>query len=158
NPPWLITAFIPGPSLSSAVGQVGPLPLASVRAIGAALAEALSAIHAVGLIHRDLKPGNILLASDGPPVIDFGISALAGSGTPTPQGPFMGSPGYMSPEQIEGKPVGPPTDVFALGAVLVFAVTGAGPFGGDSVQSVLYQTVHTQPDLSRVPDELLPLV
>jgi serine/threonine protein kinase len=121
DPPWLVTTFIPGPSLSAAVRQVGPLPLASVRAIGAALAEALSAIHAVGLIHRDLKPGNILLASDGPRLIDFGISSLSGSRTLTRVGTIMGSPGYISPEQIEGRTVGPPTDVFALGAVLVFA-------------------------------------
>jgi hypothetical protein len=158
DPPWLVTTYIPGPSLRSAVGQVGPLPMASVRAIGAALAEALSAIHAVGLIHRDLKPGNILLASDGPRLIDFGISALTGSHTITRLGTIMGSPGYMSPEQVEGKAVGPPTDVFALGAVLVFAATGMNPFGGDSVPSMLYKTVHAPPDLSRVPDELLPLV
>jgi serine/threonine protein kinase len=158
NPPWLVTTFIPGPSLGSAVGQVGPLPLPSVRAIGAALAEALSAIHAAGLIHRDLKPGNILLASDGPRLIDFGISALSGSRTLTHLGAIMGSPGYMSPEQIEGKAVGPSTDVFALGAVLVFAVTGTAPFGGDSVPSLLYKTVHAPPDLSHVPDELRPLL
>jgi hypothetical protein len=158
NPPWLVTTYIPGPSLRSAIRQVGPLPLASVRAIGAALAEALAAIHAVGLIHRDLKPGNILLASDGPRLIDFGISTLAGSHTLTSLGTIMGSPGYMSPEQIEGRPVGPPTDVFALGAVLVFALTGTDPFSGDSFPSLLYNTVHTAPDLSRVPDELLPLI
>jgi serine/threonine protein kinase len=158
NPPWLVTTYIPGPSLSSAVAQVGPLPLASVRAIGAALAEALSAIHAAGLIHRDLKPGNILLASDGPRLIDFGISALSGSRTLTRLGTIMGSPGYMSPEQVEGKAVGPPTDVFALGAVLVFAITGSEPFGGDSIPSSMYKTVHAPPDLSHVPDELLPLV
>jgi serine/threonine protein kinase len=158
DPPWLVTTYISGPSLRSAVRQVGPLPLPSVRAIGAALAEALSAIHAVGLIHRDLKPGNILLASDGPRLIDFGISALSGSRTLTRLGAIIGSPGYMSPEQIEGKAIGPPTDVFALGAVLVFAITGVGPFTGDSVPSMLYKTVHAPPDLSHVPDELLPLV
>jgi serine/threonine protein kinase len=158
DPPWLATTFIPGPSLSSAVRQVGPLPPATVRAIGAALAEALTAIHAAGLIHRDLKPGNILLASDGPRLIDFGISSLAGSRTLTHLGAMMGSPGYMSPEQVEGKTVGPSTDVFALGAVLVFAVTGMDPFGSDSIPSLLYKTVHAPPDLARVPDELVPLV
>jgi serine/threonine protein kinase len=158
NPPWLVTTFIPGPSLRSAVRKVGPLPLASVRAIGAALAEALSAIHAAGLIHRDLKPGNILLASDGPRLIDFGISALAGSRTLTRVGTIMGSPGYMSPEQVEGRAVGPPTDVFALGAVLVFAVTGRDAFGSDSVPSLMYRTLHTPADLSDVPAELLPLL
>jgi serine/threonine protein kinase len=158
DPPWLVTTFIPGPSLRSAVGQVGPLPLASVRAIGAALAEALSAIHAVGLIHRDLKPGNILLASDGPRLIDFGISALSGSQTLTRAGAILGSPGYMSPEQIEGRAVGPPTDVFALGAVLVFAATGRDLFDADSFPSLLYKTVHAQPNLSDVPAALLPVV
>jgi outer membrane protein assembly factor BamB len=157
DPPWLATAFVPGPTLHAAVSQVGPFPVRSVRALGAALAEALSAVHAAGLIHRDLKPGNILLAPDGPRMIDFGISALAGSTTLT-QNQIIGSPGYMSPEQIEGKPVGPPTDVFALGGVLAFAATGSGPFGGDSAASVLYQTVHNPPDLSQVPDELRPLV
>ena len=158
DPPWLATTFIPGPSLRSAVHQIGPLSAASARAIGAALAEALSAIHAVGLIHRDLKPGNILLASDGPRLIDFGISALTGSQTLTSTGAIMGSPGYMSPEQIEGRAVGPATDVFALGAVVAFAVTGRDPFGGDSMASSAYRTVHAQPDLSQVPDDLLPLV
>jgi serine/threonine protein kinase len=158
EPPWLVTTYIPGPSLSAAVRQVGPLPVASVRAIGAALAEALTAIHAAGLIHRDLKPGNILLASDGPRLIDFGISTLSGSQTITRAGVMMGSPGYMSPEQIEGRDIGPPADVFALGAVLVFAVTGRKPFGGDTLPSTLYQTVHAPPDLSQVPAELLPLV
>jgi len=158
DPPWLVTTFIPGPSLGAAVRQVGPLPLASVRAIGAALAEALSAIHTAGLIHRDLKPGNVLLASDGPRLIDFGISALSGSPILTRAGTIMGTPGYISPEQIEGRAVGPPTDVFALGAVLVFAVTGKAPFGGDSFPSLVYSTVHAAPDLSRVPDGLRALV
>jgi len=157
DPPWLATAFVPGPTLHAAVSKVGPFPLRSVRALGAALAEALAAIHAAGLIHRDLKPANILLAPDGPRMIDFGISALAGSATLT-LNQVMGSPGYMSPEQIEAKPVGPPTDVFALGGVLAFASTGAGPFAGDSAASVLYHTVHNPPDLSQVPDDLRPLV
>jgi len=158
DPPWLATAFVPGPSLNAAVRDAGPLPVGSVRALGAALAEALSAVHAAGLIHRDLKPANVLLAPDGPRVIDFGISALADSGTLTHAGAVMGSPGYMSPEQISGQPVGTPTDVFALGAVLTFAVTGTGPFGVGSLPEMLYRAVHSMPDLSLVPDELRPLL
>jgi len=158
DPPWLATAFVPGPSLNAAVRDAGPLPVASVRALGAALAEALSAVHAAGLIHRDLKPANVLLAPDGPRVIDFGISALADSGTLTHAGAVMGSPGYMSPEQINGQPVGTPTDIFALGAVLTFAVTGTGPFGVGSLPEMLYRAVHSMPDLSLVPGELRPLL
>ncbi|WP_052710622.1 PQQ-binding-like beta-propeller repeat protein [Pseudofrankia sp. DC12] len=158
NPPWLATAFIPGPSLNAAVRDAGALPAASVRALGAALAEALSAVHSAGLIHRDLKPANVLLAPDGPRLIDFGISALEDSGPLTHAGAVMGSPGYMSPEQINGETVGTATDIFAFGAVLTFAVTGTGPFGVGSLPSMLYRSVHNPPDLTKVPDELRPLL
>ncbi|MDT3444636.1 PQQ-binding-like beta-propeller repeat protein [Pseudofrankia sp. BMG5.37] len=158
DPPWLATAFIPGPSLNAAIHDAGPLPMASVRALGAALAEALTAVHAAGLIHRDLKPANVLLAPDGPRLIDFGISSLADSGTLTHAGAMMGSPGFMSPEQVQGKPVGPPTDIFAFGAVLAFTVTGTGPFGVGSVPAMLYRSVHAPPELAQVPDELRPLL
>ncbi|ONH32404.1 serine/threonine protein kinase [Pseudofrankia asymbiotica] len=158
DPPWLATAFIPGPSLNAAIRDAGPLPVTSVRALGAALAEALAAVHAAGLVHRDLKPANVLLASDGPRLIDFGISSLADSGTLTHAGAMMGSPGFMSPEQVQGNQVGPATDIFAFGAVLAFTVTGTGPFGVGSVPAMLYRSVHAPPDLSQVPDELLPLL
>ncbi|WP_307873875.1 MULTISPECIES: serine/threonine-protein kinase [unclassified Frankia] len=158
NPPWLATAFIPGPSLNAAVRDAGSLPVASVRALGAALAEALSAVHSAGLIHRDLKPANVLLAPDGPRLIDFGISALEDSGSLTHAGAVMGSPGYMSPEQINGETVTTSTDIFAFGAVLTFAVTGTGPFGVGSLPSMLYRSVHNPPDLTKVPDELRPLL
>lgn len=158
NPPWLATAFVPGPSLNAAVRDAGPLPIASVQALGAALAEALSAVHSAGLIHRDLKPANVLLAPDGPRLIDFGISALEDAGSLTHAGAVMGSPGYMSPEQINGQTVGPETDIFAFGAVLTFAVTGTGPFGVGSLPSMLYRSVHNPPDLTKVPDELRPLL
>jgi Protein kinase domain len=156
--PWLATAYIPGPSLSDAVRQSGPLPLASVMPLASGLAEALAAVHGAGVVHRDLKPSNVLLASDGPRVIDFGISHAAEASTLTQSGAVIGSPGYMSPEQAQGRPVGPESDVFSLGAVLAFAVTGAGPFGSGSVASLVYRVVCEPPDLDRVPPELRPLI
>src|SRR5438034_576062 len=124
--PWLATAYVPGPSLADAVSQHGPLPAASVLALARGLAEALSAIHAAGVVHRDLKPANVLLAEDGPRLIDFGISRAIEASVLTHTGLVVGSPGFMSPEQAEGREVGPPSDVFSLGAVLAFAATGQG--------------------------------
>src|SRR5437773_1275053 len=127
--PWLATAYVPGPSLADAVTEHGPLPAASVLALARGLAEALSAIHAAGVVHRDLKPANVLLAGDGPRVIDFGISRAVEASALTHIGLVVGSPGFMSPEQAEGREVGSPSDIFSLGAVLAFAATGRGPFG-----------------------------
>ncbi|RAG84826.1 serine/threonine protein kinase [Streptacidiphilus pinicola] len=154
--PWLATAYVLGPSLSEAVSSYGPLPEATVRALGAVLAEALGAIHDTGLIHRDLKPSNVLLAADGPRVIDFGIArALDGAGAAlTSTGVVVGSPGFMSPEQASGKKVGPEGDVFSLGSVLAFAATGHGPFGQESAASLLYRVVHEPADLDTVPQSL----
>ncbi|SEL57638.1 protein kinase domain-containing protein [Streptacidiphilus jiangxiensis] len=154
--PWLATAYVLGPSLTEAVVEHGPLPEESVRALGAVLAEALASIHGAGLIHRDLKPSNVLLAADGPRVIDFGIArALDGAGAAlTSTGVVVGSPGFMSPEQASGKKVGPEGDVFSLGSVLAFAATGHGPFGQESAASLLYRVVHEEPDLERVPSSL----
>src|SRR5215469_16089906 len=127
---WMATAYVPGPSLAEAVDSYGPLPRASLLALAAGLAESLNAIHAAGLVHRDLKPSNVLLAEDGPRVIDFGISRAVESATSLTQtGLVIGSPGFMSPEQAVGADVGPPSDIFSLGAVLAFAATGEGPFG-----------------------------
>ena len=122
--PWLATAYVPGPSLADAVSQHGPLPAGSVLALAKGLAEGLKAIHAAGVVHRDLKPANVLLAEDGPRVIDFGISRAVESSALTHTGLVVGSPGFMSPEQAEGRLVGPPSDIFSLGAVLAFAATG----------------------------------
>ncbi|AUG76688.1 hypothetical protein CFP65_1814 [Kitasatospora sp. MMS16-BH015] len=159
--PWLATAYVLGPSLAEAVAAHGPLPADSVRALGTGLAEALSAIHAAGIVHRDLKPSNVLLATDGPRVIDFGIArALEGSRL-TSTGLVVGSPGFMSPEQVSGAaPVGPPGDVFALGAVLVYAATGQGPFSADSdsAAALLYRVIHDAPQLDAVPEALRPAV
>jgi outer membrane protein assembly factor BamB len=156
--PWLATAYVDGPSLADAVHEHGPLPAASVRTLAAGLAESLAAIHAAGVIHRDLKPRNVLLAGDGPRVIDFGISLAAGTTSLTEAGFVIGSPGFMSPEQAEGRDVGPASDIFSLGAVLAFAATGEGPFGNGSSNVMLYRVVHTPPNLGQVPGELRPLV
>ncbi|MGH3298559.1 MAG: serine/threonine-protein kinase, partial [Trebonia sp.] len=152
--PWLATGYIQGPPLSAAVHGSGPLPLASLRPLAAGLAEALAAIHAGGVVHRDLKPSNVLLAADGPRVIDFGISYAVEASALTHSGAVMGSPGYMSPEQAQGRTVGPASDVFSLGAVLAFAATGTGPFGTGSVPALVYRVVNEPPALSQVPREL----
>ena len=126
----------------------GPLPASSVRALAAGLAEALDAVHGLGLVHRDVKPSNVLLALDGPRLIDFGIArATEGTVSLTTTGVSIGSPGYMSPEQILGQPVSGAADVFSLGAVLAYAATGEQPFPGDSSASLLYKVVHEEPRL-----------
>ncbi|WFB10786.1 PQQ-binding-like beta-propeller repeat protein [Streptomyces sp. LX-29] len=158
-PPWLATLYVPGLSLAEAVARHGPLPARSVWALGAGLAEALQAIHAAGLIHRDLKPSNVLLAADGPRVIDFGIAvASEAAGTLTRSGLVVGTPGFMAPEQLTGEPVGTATDVFCLGAVLVFAACGRGPFGQGTTPALGYRAVHEPPDLTDVPEEVRPVV
>jgi len=156
--PWLATAYVAGPSLAEAVHAKGPLPVASVLTLAAGLAEGLAAIHAAGVVHRDLKPSNVLLADDGPRVIDFGISRAAETSMLTQSGTVMGSPGFMSPEQAEGGLVGPASDVFSLGAVLAFAAVGESPFGAGSTPALVYRVVHNEPDIVRVPDQLRPLV
>ena len=133
---------LPGPSLAEAVDAQGPLPVDSVLTLAAGLAEGLQAIHAAGVVHRDLKPSNVLLADDGPRVIDFGISRAAEASMLTQSGTVMGSPGFMSPEQADGREVGPASDVFSLGAVLAFAATGEGPFGTGSTPALIYRVVH----------------
>src|SRR5690242_9624640 len=156
--PWLATAYVPGPSLADAVSQHGPLPAPSVLLLAAGLAEALSAIHSAGVVHRDLKPANVLLADDGPRVIDFGISRAAEGSSLTHTGLVVGSPGFMSPEQAEGREVGPPSDIFSLGAVLAFAATGRGPFGSGSTPALVYRVVHDGPQLDLVPAGIRPLI
>lgn len=148
--PWVATGYVAGPSLSQAIADEGPLPEPSVRALGAGLAEALVAVHALGLVHRDVKPSNVLLALDGPRLIDFGIArATQGTVSLTSTGASIGSPGYMAPEQILGKGVDGAADVFSLGAVLAYAATGEPPFPGDSSAALLYKVVHEEARLGR---------
>ena len=149
--PWLATAYVRGPSLADAVSEHGPLPAASVLVLARGLAEGLGAIHAAGVVHRDLKPANVLLAEDGPRLIDFGISRAVEASALTHTGLVVGSPGFMSPEQAEGREVGPPSDVFSLGAVLAFAATGQGPFGSGSTPALVYRVVYGAPQLDLVP-------
>ncbi|AWW38300.1 serine/threonine-protein kinase [Streptomyces cadmiisoli] len=157
--PWMATLFIPGPTLSEYVKRNGALAPARLRRLTAGLAEALRDIHRAGVVHRDLKPSNVLLAGDGPKVIDFGISRPSDSELRTETGKLIGTPPFMAPEQFRRpREVGPAADVFALGSVIVHAATGSGPFDSDSPYLVAYQVVHEEPDLTGVPDELLPLV
>ncbi|MFD3684307.1 WD40 repeat domain-containing serine/threonine protein kinase [Nocardiopsis sp. NPDC058631] len=156
--PWLATEYVPGPSLNDAVRDSGPFPEDSLLALAAGLAEALSAIHAVGLIHRDLKPSNVLLSPRGPQVIDFGIARAAEATAFTRTGQTLGTPAYMSPEQATGADLGPRSDLFAFGGVLLFAATGRPPFGTGAPSALLYRVVNERPDLSGVPETLLPLV
>ncbi len=150
NPPWLATAFVPGPSLDQLVSAHGPLPEAALWPLLSGLSEALAAIHASRVVHRDLKPANVLLATDGPRVIDFGISRATDGTVLTAAGVVFGTPGYMSPEQAEGRPSGPASDVFALGCVIAYAAAGVGPFGTGTAAAVLYRVVHGQAVLDRV--------
>ncbi|KUJ66057.1 hypothetical protein ACZ90_40080 [Streptomyces albus subsp. albus] len=153
--PWLASEFVPGPSLTQALDAAGPLPAESVRILAAGLAQALVDVHRAGLVHRDLKPSNVLLAEDGVRVIDFGIARAAEGHTKlTHTGAMVGSPPFMAPEQVQGLPMTGAADVFSLGSTLVMACTGRPPFAGTTVPSVLYNVVHSEPDLEAVPPAL----
>ncbi|MFJ5227644.1 protein kinase [Streptomyces sp. NPDC088400] len=157
--PWMATLFIDGPTLSERVKRNGPLSTEELVRLGAGLAEGLRDIHRAGVVHRDLKPSNVLLAADGPKVIDFGISRPKDSVLRTETGKLIGTPPFMAPEQFQRpREVGPAADVFAMGAVLVHAATGRGPFDSDSPYIVAYQVVHNEPDLAGVPEQLLTLI
>jgi hypothetical protein len=156
--PWLATAYVAGPSLAQAVRECGPMSEDSVLSLAAGLAEGLAAIHAAGLVHRDLKPSNVLLAADGPRVIDFGICKMADATPLTMAGFMVGSPGFMSPEQAEGGAVGPASDIYNLGVVLAFAATGKEPFGGGSSATRIKRMVDGAPDLNGLPGRVRPLV
>ncbi len=153
--PWLATGFVSGMSLTDAVEAHGPLPEQSLYRLAAGLSRALADVHTAGMVHRDLKPSNVLLSANGPRVIDFGIARAADDTVLTTTGKIIGSPGYMCPEQITGEvAVGPPGDVFSLGGVLVYAATGAGPFGSGHSASMLWLVVEGEPRLDGVPGGL----
>lgn len=153
--PWLATAFVPGPSLEEAVARHGPLPARSVRVLGRMLAAALREVHAAGLVHRDVKPANVLLAVDGPRLIDFGIARATDETAITSADMVVGTPGFLSPEQAEarGAAVGPASDIFSLGCLLAYAASGRPPFGTGTADALLYRTVHDEPDLSGIEAE-----
>ncbi|ARH95366.1 serine/threonine protein kinase [Streptomyces sp. MOE7] len=161
--PWLATGYIAGPSLQQVVGGGPPLPERTVRILAAGLARALRSIHAAGIIHRDLKPSNVLVTIDGPRVIDFGIAraleGVAGNGV-TRTGAAVGSPGFMSPEQVRGEPLGPACDVFSLGSVLAYAATGRQPFGTaeSAAHALMFRVAEEEPDLTGVPEGLRGLI
>ncbi|MEU7014109.1 protein kinase [Streptomyces sp. NPDC046385] len=154
DPAWLVTAYVPGPTLRAVLDRVGALPEDSLTVLAAGLAEALEAIHRAGVVHRDLKPANIIVAEDGPRVIDFGIArALDGTAALTQTGVQVGTPGYLAPEQLTGGGITPAVDMFALGVVLAQAA-GGSPFGDGPSAGWLYRVVHEEPDLSTVPPSL----
>ncbi|QNP64374.1 serine/threonine-protein kinase [Streptomyces genisteinicus] len=163
--PWVATGYVPGPSLHAVIaGRPEPLPERSVLILANRLARALVAVHGAGLIHRDLKPANILVTIDGPRVIDFGIAraldAVTADGKLTRTGAVIGSPGYMSPEQVRGEPLTAASDVFSLGSVLAFAATRRQPFGSpdSGMHAVMYRIAQEPPELSGLPDGLSELV
>ncbi|MEU9339597.1 serine/threonine-protein kinase [Streptomyces sp. NPDC048278] len=156
--PWLATAYVPGPSLQEAVTAFGPLPAGTVTALGAGLAEGLGAIHGCGLVHRDLKPANVILAEDGPRIIDFGIARALDAATRLTTHGVIGTPAFMSPEQIRDGQVGPRSDVFSLASLLAHAATGRTPFGDGTTFAVLHRVVYEAPDLTGVPPALAALL
>ncbi|WP_330254427.1 serine/threonine protein kinase [Nocardia sp. NBC_00565] len=158
TPPWLATGYVAGFSLTDAVEQFSTFSENTLLVLAHGLAEALIAVHGAGIVHRDLKPSNVLLAVDGPKVIDFGIARAAEDSALTTTGNVIGSPGFMCPEQVVGPAMGPEGDVFALGGVLVYAATGQGPFGSGETVQMLYRVVYEEPRLNAVPERLRPLI
>jgi len=156
--PYIVTRYVPGPSLDEAVRQTGPLRGRALLQLAGGLAEALAAIHSTGVVHRDLKPGNVLLDDGQPVVIDFGIAHLPDTTRLTKTGLVMGTPGYLSPEVIEGRPASGATDVHAWGATVAFAATGRPPYGTGDFQTVFFRIIEGKAELTGVPPELLPLV
>src|ERR1700761_5585834 len=161
DPPWMVTEYIPGPSLDDLVRRDGPLDLVAVHHLAAALAEGLHAIHAQDLVHRDLKPLNIIMAAGGPRIIDFGIVKNVGAASDsrlTATGMLVGTPAFLSPEQLDGQPVGPASDIFSLGSVLVFAGGGRPPFERQNFTSTSYAIANQSPDLGPLTGPLRDIV
>jgi hypothetical protein len=158
--PYIVTRYVPGPTLEAMVRGRGPLSGSGLRRLAYGTAEALTAIHAAGVVHRDLKPGNVMLTDDRPVVIDFGIAQSPDATRLTQTGLVMGTPGYLAPEVIEGEPSSPASDVHSWGATMAYAATGRAPYGGggDSFQTIFYRIVSGHADLSGVPAPLVPLL
>ncbi|MFD5316051.1 PQQ-binding-like beta-propeller repeat protein [Streptomyces sp. NPDC127098] len=157
--PWLATAYVPAPSLEEIVSQCGPLPVPAVRWLAAGIAEALQSIHGAGLVHRDMKPSNVLVVEDGPRVIDFGIASGVSNTRLTMTNVAVGTPAYMSPEQArDSRSVSGASDVFSLASTLVFAATGHPPYHGANPVETVFMLLRERPDLSGLPDELRPMI
>jgi serine/threonine protein kinase len=155
--PFVVTEYAPGPSLSEYMDKNGSVGPEMLFGLATGLAEALTVIHAAGIMHRDLKPSNIILTEAGPKVIDFGIARRQDTAAVTKAGMMIGSMGFMAPEQISGNP-GPEADVFAWGVTVAYAASGRSPFGGGSTHSILYKIMYGDADIAKVPDSLRPLV
>jgi len=156
--PYVVTRYVPGPTLEESIRQRGPLSAAGVELLANGLAQALAAIHAAGIVHRDLKPGNVILAEDHAVVIDFGIAQPTGATRLTQTGMVMGTPGYLAPEVIKGEPSSPASDIHSWGATVAFAATGQAPYGTGSFETIFFRVISGRADLSGVPGSLVPLV
>jgi serine/threonine protein kinase len=158
DPPYIVTRYVAGLSLDEVVGSAGPLTGPALARLAYGLAEALSAVHAAGVVHRDLKPGNVMIADGEPVVIDFGIAQLPETTRLTLTGMFMGTPGYLAPEVIEGKESGPASDVHSWAATVAFAATGRPPYGTGPFETIFYRIVHGAPNLDTLPAPLQPII
>src|SRR5215831_5515571 len=156
--PYIVTRYVPGLTLDAVVGAGGPLTGPALARLVHGLAEALSAVHAAGVVHRDLKPGNVMIADGEPVVIDFGIAQVPETTRLTVTGMFMGTPGYLAPEVIEGKDSGPGSDVHSWGATVAYAATGRPPFGTGAFEAIFFRIMHSQPDLDTLPVPLRDMV
>ncbi|MUN42785.1 serine/threonine-protein kinase [Actinomadura litoris] len=156
--PYIVTQYVPGRTLEEIVEESGPIHGQALQRLGVGLASALSAIHGAGIIHRDMKPGNVMLVDGEPVVIDFGIAQGADATRLTATGMVIGTPGYLSPEIIEGEDAGPPSDVHAWAGTVAYAATGRPPFGSGTFESIFYKIMQGTPDLDGVPAAMLPVL
>ena len=156
--PYIVTRYVAGPTLDQVVTESGPLPPAALFRLACGLADALTAVHAAGVVHRDLKPSNVMMLDEQPVVIDFGIAQGPDATRLTLTGMFMGTPGYLAPEVIEGEPSSPASDVHSWGSTMAFAATGHLPFGAGSYETIFYRIISGRADLSGVPGPLVPLI
>src|ERR1700722_9398930 len=158
EPPSIVTRYVPGQTLEDVIGSSGPMTGLALARLARGLSAALTAVHAAGVVHRDLKPANVMIVEGEPVVIDFGIAQAPDSTRLTMTGMFMGTPGYLAPEVIEGSPSGPAADVPSWAPTVAFAATGRPPFGTGSFEAIFYRIVNGQPDLAAMPAPLMPMV